>query len=81
MLEASNKTEDAADSEHTKVERPEDVEDGSSPEDNANDAEHHHKHRQPKNIQEVLEDLEAEPSEYSVSALTIDESDPLIAMF
>ncbi|XP_042877806.1 PGC-1 and ERR-induced regulator in muscle protein 1-like isoform X3 [Penaeus japonicus] len=81
VLEASNKTEDAADSEHTKVERPEDVEDGSLPEDNVNDAEHHHKHRQPKNIQEVLEDLEAEPSEYSVSALTIDESDPLIAMF
>lgn len=39
------------------------------------------KHRQPKNIQEVMADLEAQPSEYAIKSLTVDEKDPLIAMF
>ncbi|XP_063595914.1 uncharacterized protein LOC134772760 isoform X1 [Penaeus indicus] len=81
VVEASNNTETGTESEHEEAERPGDNEDGSLPHDNTSDTGNHHKHRQPKNIQEVLEDLEAEPSEYSVSALTIDENDPLIAMF
>ncbi|XP_047499588.1 histone-lysine N-methyltransferase 2D-like isoform X2 [Penaeus chinensis] len=81
VVEAFNNTETGTDSEHEEAERPGDNEDGRLPHDNTSDTGNHHKHRQPKNIQEVLEDLEAEPSEYSVSALTIDENDPLIAMF
>lgn len=84
VVAASNGTETGADSEHAEAERPEEEEeeeDARLPHDDANETGKHHKHRQPKNIQEVLEDLEAEPSEYSVSALTIDENDPLIAMF
>lgn len=39
------------------------------------------KHRQPKNIQEVLEEIDPQPSEYSSSSLTVDDTDPMIAMF
>jgi len=40
-----------------------------------------HKHRQPKNIQDVLEEVDPRPSEYSASSITVDEKDPMIAMF
>ncbi|XP_042220767.1 uncharacterized protein LOC121865433 isoform X3 [Homarus americanus] len=40
-----------------------------------------HQHRQPKNIQEVLEDIDPRPSEYASSFLTVNEKDPMIAMF
>ncbi|XP_068245670.1 uncharacterized protein [Palaemon carinicauda] len=43
---------------------------------------HFKPHRQPKNIQEVMEDLEvSESNDNMVSSLTSDEKDPMIAMF
>lgn len=38
-------------------------------------------HRQPKNIQEVLAEIDPRPNNHSTSELIVDEKDPLIAMF
>lgn len=38
-------------------------------------------HRQPKNIQEVLEEVDPHPSANTSTSLTVDEKDPMIAMF
>ncbi|XP_069188589.1 uncharacterized protein [Procambarus clarkii] len=47
----------------------------------ADDSEHKHHYRQPKNIQDVLEDVDPQPSKYESSSLTVDEKDPMLAMF
>nr|XP_053639939.1 uncharacterized protein LOC128693999 isoform X2 [Cherax quadricarinatus] len=39
------------------------------------------KHRQAKNIQEVLEDIDPHPSERVSSSLTVDDKDPMLAVF
>lgn len=38
-------------------------------------------HWQPKNIQELLEEIDPRPSHHSTSELIVDEQDPMIAMF
>lgn len=38
-------------------------------------------HRQPKNIQEVLEELDPHPSENTSTSVAAEEKDPMIAMF
>jgi len=38
-------------------------------------------HRQPKNIQEVLAEIDPRPNDHSASELIVDEKDPMIAMF
>ncbi|KAK3857301.1 hypothetical protein Pcinc_036441 [Petrolisthes cinctipes] len=40
-----------------------------------------HKHRQPKNIQDVLDEVDPRPSEHTSTTIDIDEKDPMIAMF
>ncbi|XP_045115470.1 uncharacterized protein LOC123507032 isoform X1 [Portunus trituberculatus] len=38
-------------------------------------------HRRPNNIQEVLEEVDSHPSDYTASTTTVEEKDPMIAMF
>lgn len=38
-------------------------------------------HRQPKNIQDVLEEVDPHPSDYASTSVAVEEKDPMIAMF
>lgn len=42
---------------------------------------HRRPHRPPKNIQEVLEEVDPHPSDYTSSSVDVEEKDPMIAMF
>lgn len=42
---------------------------------------HHRQHRPPKNIQEVLEEVDPHPSDNKSSSVDVEEKDPMIAMF